>query len=1254
MKVGRRQRRWQGEAEACPMAALWLWVLLVVSQSCWTTALAQTAPPPPACQPVLSPPPGCPSAQVALPFRLEWVADEGGAVRDQAGVGTGFTIVDPETNTTPTGLAGAYVPANLRIATDLGSLNILSNAGQAYLAENAQINRLGVEVDPSQKIVITTTLVDPPTGSSYEQGGLWFGLGQDDYVKLTVLDAPYPPYGPSVEVLIEAAGQRINSTMARPGKAPVSFSGQQVTLVLEVDPVNATITSKYAVNAGPLLIVADKMPLPLSILRTPRLAGIFASSTRGTDANWAFASFSITGTPVPATSAPPPPPACPPVINPAPGCPAVVVSVPFTPSWCADAGGSVRDASNVGTGFTLVQSGANSAYLPGNLRVAFTPACTLSYTTTSGGLGYQDSQDNLIVVGVSQPASGMVVQTTISNPPSGAGNGSYEQAGLFIGINQKIYIALKVVSGLGVTLATQSYSANSAVTYKAYDLSTHQVTIRLTYQPGPSTVVADFWRDAAAPIRVGSFPIPTSITSGSRIYVGLLGSTNKGPAPVTFTFKSFSISLPAIPSPPPPPITPPPPPPPPPSPPPLPPTPPPPPPSPPPPVGSCPPVKTPTSNCPPVVVVLPYYIEYGQAQGGQVVDAGGLGTGFTFVEQQDFSVGYVPSQLRISRQYNYFRYTATVGSSDQYTNNQNNKLGIGIRPPSDTIVLQTTVAKPPATPVGACYGLWFGSDQDNYVTLMVCNKATVQVVRMINEDSGAIAYSTATNVADLSTTNLYLELRCNPQTQEVTGFFTRAGTRTQVGTVITQSALWSFDAATIDPAAGTNTFAGIGGFTAKAADTVTYTVYRFSAEFLPSPPPLQNQYPFIRHDYSLDWSPTGMAWGPDNRLYVVDYAGVIRTITFDSNWGITSTVLSNTLKGLLTLGIVIDPSSTASNVSLIISLSKGTGGKRDLGIGNSGVITRMCCGPTFTQRADIIVGLPRSSADHATNSLVWGPDGLLYWSQGSNTGAGAGNDYPNNFGVRPEQIMTAGIYRANILDPAWNLATHGNCTTAYDEQTGLSGKSIPPTCAATQFADGIRNTYQVMWHSNGHLYCGVNGLGLPATVPYRPYPDCEGTLTYQFPLDPRDPGSQPDLFLMVEEGLHYGHPSPVKGQCVFFDGKFQNVTITDPNYRPPLVNMGDHKSPNGIIEYKANRFCGTLKGDILITEYSLPDDVLRVRMSQDGRAVVSMTPLVNGFLDPLPILETPDGTLIVGSFNQQSPKLGNLTVLVPDDANLKC
>jgi len=131
------------------------------------------------------------------------------------------------------------------------------------------------------------------------------------------------------------------------------------------------------------------------------------------------------------------------------------------------------------------------------------------------------------------------------------------------------------------------------------------------------------------------------------------------------------------------------------------------------------------------------------------------------------------------------------------------------------------------------------------------------------------------------------------------------------------------------------------------------------------------------------------------------------------------------------------------------------------------------------------------------------------------------------------------------------------------------------------------------------------------------------------------------------QGKYYGHPNPYrKGgvwspECVFKDGSYQGVAAPS-NYVLPMYNLGAHKSADGIIEYEGEAFAGALAGDLLITNYSVGDDITDVRLSADGRSVVGAARLAGGFNNPLPITEGPDGTIYVGELGADK-----VTALVP-------
>jgi N-acetylneuraminic acid mutarotase len=230
-----------------------------------------------------------------------------------------------------------------------------------------------------------------------------------------------------------------------------------------------------------------------------------------------------------------------------------------------------------------------------------------------------------------------------------------------------------------------------------------------------------------------------------------------------------------------------------------------------------------------------------------------------------------------------------------------------------------------------------------------------------------------------------------------------------------------------------------------------------------------------------------------------------------------------------------------------------------------------------------------------------------------------------------EQPLSAALLVADVRNPTFD----GSCNNAAD----IFG---PPPCDVRTWTTGLRNMYDFVFHSNGSIYGPDNGLGVTGTYPPKPTPPCLGFGdTRPYTQGGNNPGEQPDLLVRLQAGKYNGHPNPRRSECVFKDGSFQAVAPL-PNYEPPMYNLGAHKSADGTIEYLADASCGALKGEILIANYSVGDDITRIRLSADGKSVASAGTLIGGFVDPLPLAQGPDGTIYVGELGP-----GLVTVLVP-------
>jgi glucose/arabinose dehydrogenase/N-acetylneuraminic acid mutarotase len=657
-----------------------------------------------------------------------------------------------------------------------------------------------------------------------------------------------------------------------------------------------------------------------------------------------------------------------------------------------------------------------------------------------------------------------------------------------------------------------------------------------------------------------------------------------------------------------------------------------------------------------------------------LLDKDGEGIGLTMVDPtsnpgnphpQLGVVGYWADRLDVDLVSGVLKITTTAGLQNTSANNLDNALGVGLNVPSAIVKLQTTLVNLP-TPIGgnAQAGLWFGkaegggmgSSENNYIKLIVrSDKAGNYLLEAQMEVNGVVTQTKKVDIPENVAVNLSLSI--DPFTQKVIAQYS-TGTGT-TKTLITFSSVpnewFSFDQAGINPELATRSFGGIFASHGSAAAPQVFSFDRFhvtESTNNPPPPPTTGGFGIPEFDR---WSipvnnATDMSFGPDGRLYVATLFGDIRAIRFDAQ---TRTVISNELittirttegGNRLTLGLAVDPDSTPDNVILWVAHSDGSINNGGL---NSGKLSRLS-GAGFSQKQDIVVGLPRAIANHATNNIEFGADGKLYLWQGGNTGAGAATLAASEFGDRPEQPLSAALLVVDV--PAWKSNPtnfHGNVASPLgefiDQFYARKQQELGRAFTEVQvYATGLRNTYDGVFHSNGQIYAPDNGLGVTGTTP--PVPrlgdPSDRNITTQLGENPIDnPGSQPDPLNRIVQGGYYGHPNPYRDEVVFMNGSFQGLA-PDPDYQGHLDILGSKLSANGIIEYTGDRFFGSLKGNLLISNYSSGDNITRVELSPDGTAVVKKSALVGGFKDPLPMEMGANGMIFVGEFNG-----GKITVL---------
>lgn len=269
-------------------------------------------------------------------------------------------------------------------------------------------------------------------------------------------------------------------------------------------------------------------------------------------------------------------------------------------------------------------------------------------------------------------------------------------------------------------------------------------------------------------------------------------------------------------------------------------------------------------------------------------------------------------------------------------------------------------------------------------------------------------------------------------------------------------------------------------------------------------------------------------------------------------------------------------------------------------------------GPGLSEVADVVVGLPRSTGDHATNQAAFGSDGCLYFTQASNSGFG---DPDETWGMRPERLLNASTLK---LDPAKLDDLPLDVTTA-----GGGGDYDPfaPDAPLTIYAYGVRLAYDLVFHSNGHLYIPVNGSSPGGNIPACPDGNAPAVKAVPF--------SEHDWLLDAKEGAYYGHPNPSQGYYIFnganpTDGEdfaecpqYPVGTMPDPNYDPPIRDLGDHRSANGVIEFvNVNNTPAEQKlaGTLVICRYSLGADLTVIRVDEDGQFAEEIEG-IPGFID---------------------------------------
>jgi glucose/arabinose dehydrogenase len=402
----------------------------------------------------------------------------------------------------------------------------------------------------------------------------------------------------------------------------------------------------------------------------------------------------------------------------------------------------------------------------------------------------------------------------------------------------------------------------------------------------------------------------------------------------------------------------------------------------------------------------------------------------------------------------------------------------------------------------------------------------------------------------------------------------------------------------------------------------------------PSPIPFGNSV--LRGTSST--SPTVAQFGPDGRLYVAQYNGLIKAYTITRHgtnaYAVTNTetidvvqqipnhdddgtpnpsVTTRLITGLLVVG-------TATSPVIYVSSSDPRAGAGPTGTPtnldtNSGVISRLTHDAGGWQRQDLVRGLPRSRNEHATNKLVLDQTtNTLYVAQGGNTNMGAPSHL---FDYLPEYAYSAAILTVDlnaIGTSTYDLPTlvdedHPNLVGPFGGDSGKHQAMITPSSPVQVFAPGFRNPYSLVLTRAGRLYAWDEGSNAgEGDIPVGAGPSGQCTNAVN------EPGvTQNDsLHLISGQGYYAGHPNPTRGNM---SNTFNTTIPQSPvpaanpvecDARTPATDGSIASLPTpsmGMAEYTTTNLAGQLDGDLITAGWL--GSVYRVHLNSTGTGVVS-------------------------------------------------
>ncbi|RVU02460.1 T9SS type A sorting domain-containing protein [Mucilaginibacter limnophilus] len=527
------------------------------------TAYGQTP-----CSPVS--PLSCDSLTVALPYNLSFDAADSGTIADKNGFGTGFTTINTYSGTrlavdgTPFNpQVPGYEPSKITLTG--GRLQLVTNKGIDYQANNNLLNMLGISVNAVRKLQLDVKVINPFNGTQSQQAGLWYGLNDKTFIKLSIA-------GNKVEFRKEL--NDVTSTTAGTGNPDQRITGaisglnnQTVTLRIVIDSIAGTAEGFYStdgvtfISTGASYATKTLNIAGMGITDSAAYAGIYATHRNATSAvTYNFDDFSAISIFVP--NPPDPPAFCGPIST--LPCDSIKVSLPFTLDFNSAIANTLADKSGQGTGFRTVNTYSGTRLsadgTPSNPQVPGYEPSKITLTggrlqlVTNKGIDYLTNNNMLNVLGVKiNTARKLQMDLEVINPYNGTQS---QQAGLWYGLNDKTFIKLGI-TGNKVELrkeendvaSTASGTSNpdQRITAAISGLNNQTVRLRLVIDSVAGIAEGFYSTDGVNYVSTGNgYPSSGINITGMGIvnteaFAGIYGTHRNGTSAVTYNFDNFAL-----------------------------------------------------------------------------------------------------------------------------------------------------------------------------------------------------------------------------------------------------------------------------------------------------------------------------------------------------------------------------------------------------------------------------------------------------------------------------------------------------------------------------------------------------------------------------------------------------------------------------------------------------------------------------------------------------------------------------------------